>query len=284
MAWQDRAYNREERSSGMGNFSFLLPPSHLAVGLMVACLAVFLLEALTGGIAVGSPLINWGALEFRHGLAFLQPWRWITYQYLHASGWHIFGNLIGIYFFVPMLEQRWGWRRTLLFYTVGGIMAGITYGLMSALFSMNFPLVGASGSILAVLGACTAIAPNMRVLMLVFPMTMKTMAVLFGILYLLTILGDRNTADAAHLGGLVFGFLLVYAGGPLWGRTRHRMHIRRTRKAVQHEQVEEEQVDRILQKVYDQGMNSLTRREKRILHHATERQRHAETLRARRSL
>ncbi len=284
MAWQDRAYNREERSSGMGNFSFLLPPSPLAVGLMAACLAVFLLEALTGGIAVGSPLINWGALDFRGGLALIEPWRWITYQYLHASGWHIFGNLIGIYFFVPMLEQRWGWRRTLLFYTAGGVMAGVTYGLMSAFFRMNYPLVGASGSILAVLGACTAIAPNMRVLMLVFPMTMKTMAVLFGILYLLTILGDHNTADAAHLGGLIFGFLLVWAGSPLWNRTQRKMHYRRTRKAVQYEKTEEELVDRILQKVSDQGMNSLTRREKRILHHATERQRLAEMSRARRSL
>jgi membrane associated rhomboid family serine protease len=284
MAWQDRAYNREERSFGTGNFSFLLPPSPLAVGLMVACLAIFLLEALTGGIAVGSPLISWGALEFQGGLAFIQPWRWITYQYLHASGWHIFGNLIGIYFFVPMLEQRWGWKRTLLFYTVGGIMAGVTYGLMSTIFRMGYPLVGASGSILAVLGACTAIAPNMRVLMLVFPMTMKTMAVLFGILYLLTIVGDRNVADAAHLGGLIFGFLLVYAGGPIYGRTQHRMHIRRARKAVQSEQIEEEQVDRILQKVHDHGMNSLTHREKRILQHATERQRHAEMSRGRRGV
>lgn len=284
MAWQDRAYNREERSYGMGNFSFLLPPSPLAIGLMVACLAVFLIEALTGGIVVGSPLINWGALDFRGGLAFLQPWRWITYQYLHASGWHIFGNLIGIYFFVPMLEQRWGWRRALAFYTVGGIMAGITYGLMSAIFSMNFPLVGASGSILAVLGACTAIAPNMRVLMLVFPMTMKTMSILFGILYLLTILGDRNTSDAAHLGGLVFGFLLVYSGGPIWNRAQRRIHYRHNRKAFEHEKIEEEQVDRILQKVHDHGMNSLNRKEKRILQHATERQRLAETSRARRSL
>ncbi|MCC6422538.1 MAG: rhomboid family intramembrane serine protease [Phycisphaerales bacterium] len=276
MAWQDRAYNREERPFGMGNFSFLLPPTPLAIGLMVACLAVFILEAVAGGISVGNPLISWGALEFQGGLAFIEPWRWITYQYLHAGGWHIFANLIGIYFFVPMLEQRWGWRRTLLFYTVGGIFAGITFGLMSAFFHMNSPLVGASGSILAVLGACTAIMPNMRVLMLVFPMTMRTMAVLFGILYLLTIIGDRNTADAAHLGGLIFGFLLVYAGGPFYGRYQRRMHIRRAQKAVQYEITEDKQVDQILQKVHDQGMNSLTRRERHILQHATERQRHAD--------
>ena len=54
--------------------------------------------------------------------------------------------------------------------------------------------------------------------MLIFPITMRTITLLYTIFFIFTIIGDHDPADAAHLGGLVFGFLVPYLAGPTWGR------------------------------------------------------------------
>jgi len=291
MAWEDRPYYRERGQfgagrGGLGGLRFLLPRTRLGIALVVANVLVFLVQAFTAPVAMLSPLVEWGGLTFQNGRAFYQPWRWITYQYLHGGGSHLFWNLIGIYFFVPVLEQMWGWRKTLAFYTAGGVAAGVTFGLMS-LFYPTGGLIGASGSLLAVLGAIAVIAPDMQVLaMMVIPITMRTLAILYTVLYLFTIIGDRNMSDAAHLGGMAFGAAAVFFGrrfGGVWERQRYGWEQRRKQRGRDRERDEEATIDRILQKVHDKGMNSLSWTEKRTLKRATERQRQTETARARRA-
>ncbi len=289
MAWEDRAYNRESspfRGGGGGrSLRFLLPRTPLAITLILINLAVFLIQAFTPVNADGNPLITWGALTFRDGVAFSQPWRWVSYQYLHGGGGHFFFNMIGIYFFLPFLEERWGWKRAFAFYTAGGIAAGATFGVMSYFLSSVVPLIGASGSLMAVLGAVAVIAPDMQVLaMMVIPLTMRVMAILYAVFYLLTIIGDRSRSDAAHLGGLAFGAAAVYFGGGVfsraWTSQTSNWKRRRKQRATRIEQDESEAVDRILQKVRDSGMNSLTRSERQTLKRATERQRMADLARS----
>jgi membrane associated rhomboid family serine protease len=289
MAWEDRPYYRENPSyggGGMGGLRFLLPRTQLAITLIVVNVAVFLIQAFTGPAAGFSPLVQWGRLSFNGGVAFTQPWRWITYQYLHGGGSHLFWNMLGLYFFVPVLERMWGWKKTLLFYTAGGVFAGVTFGLMSLVYPSG-GLIGASGSLLAVLGAIAVIAPDMQVLaMMVIPLTMRALAIIYAVLYTLTILGDRNMSDAAHLGGMAFGAAYVFAerrfGGVIVGQ-RYGWALRRKRQAQVSEQSELETIDRILAKVHDKGINSLSWSERRALKRATERQREAELARARRA-
>lgn len=279
MAWQDRAYNQEANygdSGRGGGFGFLLPSSRLALVLMGTCLAIFIFQAIRPEITF------WGALRFGNGEWYTRPWTWITYQYLHGSGGHIFFNLLTMYFFIPTLERWWGWQRTLLFYTAGGVFAGICCGILGLVLGRPVLLIGASGSILAVIGAIAAIAPDMRVIMLVFPMTMRMMATLFAILYILSIIGDRSLSDAAHLGGLVFGVLVPLVGSPFWSRIERRHHHAKTRKAVAADKAEQEAVDRILHKVAQHGMQSLSWLERRTLKRATEHQRQRDLEMARR--
>ena len=290
MAWEDRPYYRENPSfgggGGLGSLRFLLPRTRLAIALIVVNLVVFLAQAFSGPVAGASPMLVWGRLTFIDGLAFTQPWRWITYQYLHGSGGHLFFNMLTAYFFVPVLEGMWGWKKTLAFYTAGGVAAGAVFGLMSLVYP-SFGLIGASGSLLAILGAVAVIAPDMRVLaMMVIPMTMRVMAILFAVFYLLSIVGDRDMSDAAHLGGMAFGAAFVYLGRhfrPLLERQRHGWSQRANRRVAQAERDEQETIDRILQKVHEKGMNSLSWNEKRALKRATERQRPADMARARRT-
>src|SRR5689334_15546970 len=121
MAWEDRPYYRDEDSGGgigyglRGKLGFT-PPTPVAMGIMIACLGVFVLQAVSGDFRTGHGLSDWGSLTFTNARAFTQPWRWITYQYFHGDAMHIFGNLIGIYFLVPPIERLWGGRNTFLFY------------------------------------------------------------------------------------------------------------------------------------------------------------------------
>jgi membrane associated rhomboid family serine protease len=276
MGWQDRQYNIEGERGGP---TFIFPiPTWLTFALIVACVAIFILEAVTGsGGAGASPLVLWGRLTFTDRLAFREPWRWITYQYLHENGSHIFWNMLSIYFIVPALERIWGWQWTLGLYTAGGVFAGICYGLLTVLWpSIGFDegLIGASGAILAVLGGVAALDPHGQVLaMMIIPMTWRVIALLYGILFLFLIIGDRSHSDAAHLGGLVFGWVGCAYGTRFGGRAMRSYRTGKARRDRQLEIAEQEAIDRILQKVSEHGMQSLTSAERRTLKRATERQR-----------
>ena len=291
MAWEDRPYYRERSEGGGGarSLRFLLPRTRLGIALILANVFIFLGQAFTAPVAAASPLVQWGRLTFQDGLAFTQPWRWITYQYLHGGGSHLFWNMLGLYFFLPVLEQMWGWRRTLAFYTVGGVAAAATFGLMSLVYPEAGirGLIGASGSLLAIIGAIAVIAPDMQVLaMMVIPISMRVLAILYAVLYTLTILGDRNMSDAAHLGGLAFGAAFVFLGTRsrgVWEGQLQSFQRRRKQRQFDNERDAQKEIDRILQKVHDSGMNSLSRSERGALKRATERQRQADLARARRS-
>jgi membrane associated rhomboid family serine protease len=278
MAFEDRQYNREYNAGSGPKFIFPMP-SKLTFGLIVACVAAFFLQAFVPRVT------EHGALILFDGLWYKQPWRWITYQYMHGGGGHLFFNLIGIYFFVPALEARWGWKKTLGFYTAGGLASGLAFWAMSLMFMRGGGiLIGASGCIFAVLGALTFLAPDMQVLaMMVIPITMRTLALLYTVFFIFTIIGDKSLSDAAHLGGLAFGFFTPWLAGPAMGRFVEDWRRRQRTRARQTEVDEQQSIDRILQKVHDTGMNSLTRGEKKTLQRATERQRQADLARARRA-
>jgi membrane associated rhomboid family serine protease len=281
VGWQDRPYNQEDTSGGVPPVVFQFPKlTRLSMSIIGVCLLVFLAQAFTR--RSGSPLEYWGALDFRGMRAFTQPWRWITYQYLHGSAGHFFFNMIGLYFFLPSLELMWGWRKAFAFYTAGGIFAGVVFGVMS-LFFHSSGLIGASGSIFAALGAVALLNPARQLILLFFPLPIRVAAALFGAFFLLSTIADNDLSSAAHLGGLAFGFFAPYLAGPILKKKMRQYREGRERRARQAERDELADIDRILQKVHDSGMGSLTRGEKKTLARATERQRQADLARARRA-
>jgi membrane associated rhomboid family serine protease len=282
MGWENRPYYREDPGFRM-RFGFT-PPTPVAFWIMIACLAVFVLQSIAGDFRGGGfRLAEWGALTFRGGRAFYQPWRWITYQYLHGDAWHIFGNLIGIYFLVPPIERLWGGRNTFLFYTAGGVAAGALFGLMNLFIPLG-QLVGASGCIFAMLGALALVMPDMQILLFfIIPISIRALAVLLGLLWFLVVISTGNPTAAAHLGGLVFGFVAPYYGRGFFSDLGKRMRRARANREQAAEENERETIDRILQKVHESGMNSLSRSERSTLKRATERQRQSELQRAARA-
>jgi membrane associated rhomboid family serine protease len=208
----------------------------------------------------------------------LQLWRPVTYQFLHADIWHIFFNMLVLFFFGPMLEQLWGSRKFLIFYLVCGAAGGLFYPLLALTGWLDVgPLVGASGSILGMLAAGAILFPNMRVYIWgILPVKLMFLAMALAAVSIMTLLSPARFANAggqaAHLAGMAAG--AVYVLSERWrARVMTKFQSRRWESQMAVNRRLQFEVDRILQKVHDSGIHSLTRREKKILKKATEAER-----------
>ncbi len=289
MAWQDRHYNQ---SGFGGSFGGRLQGASVVVWLLGINGVVFLLGMMLSGSSRGSWLTPhaWGHFSVGKGVFGLQVWRFITYQFLHGDFFHLLFNMFGLYFFGPLMEGWWGSRRFLAFYLLCGVGAAGLYVLLAFVpglldVSAGTGLVGASGCIFGVLVGCAVLYPHQQVMLMFppIPMTLRTMAMVFlGLAMLSLLAGSANAGgEAAHLGGAALGWLLIK--NPRWlnfadhaaGDWKDQLSQRVAQKKKLARSQENAEVDRILDKVRDQGLASLTKREQKILKRATDRQRHA---------
>jgi membrane associated rhomboid family serine protease len=253
---------------------------------------IYVLCTMTGGDrgAPGSSIFAWMALftpAVKHG----EAWRVVTAQYLHWDTGHILMNMIGLYFLGRPLEREWGTRQFLGVYTVAGLLGNIFYVLLTLVGWLPIAGVaaGASGCVLGLLGAAAVRYPHAEILIyFLFPIKIRTAALIFGALYVLNLYsrGQNAGGDACHLAGLLFGAWWAYRGEAWWVAKRRmpRFRVRTVRPPespfehrVEQRRADAETVDRILKKVYESGIHSLTEAEKTALREATERQRTVES-------
>lgn len=292
MSWRDRDYAREEEYRGGGGFGVRARGMSMTMWLIVINLAITVLDTILGGSTRGSVLAPgyYGEFNIEKAVHGLQLWRWFTYQFVHAGFMHLIFNMIGLYFFGPMMERWWGSRRFLAFYLLCGVSGAFLFTALAyipgvlAVSNASY-LVGASGSVFGILIGCAVLFPHQRVMLLIppIPMSMRTLAlVILGIAGLGLIAGSMNAAgDAAHLGGAALGFFLVknprllgFADGlgGMWTNWQVQQKRRSAQRSRESEIAEQRDVDAVLDKVRREGLQSLTAREKRILQRATDRQ------------
>lgn len=177
---------------------------------------------------------------------FFHWWQPVTHMFMHGGFWHLFFNMYTLYIFGSVLERVWGTRKFLVFYFVTGLGAALIHtgvewiqmqswlgqaaeGSAAALSSIHAlkmtPTVGASGAIYGVLMGYAMLYPD-SVLTLIFPpvsMKAKWFVLIFAAIELLT--GVTGTgggiAHFAHLGGLIFGYLLI-----LYWKRNHTLYSR----------------------------------------------------------
>ena len=300
MAWQDREYARP--GSGGGSFwpgargNPLRGRSVVSILIWVN-IAVFVLCTFTiqsGGFAgarggsdpLSSPVFRALAMHagsVLHG----EVWRILTAQYLHWSFWHIFMNMLGLHFLGRALENDWGPRRFFAIYTVAGTLGMIA---LTALTAMGWlpggPAAGASGCVLGLLGAAAVLYPNTVIYIQFFlPIKIRTAAYIFAGIYALNLyqVGPNAGGDACHLVGLLFGAWWAHRGAGWWDRVSwrwskatgrpRRVHVQRFNADAAQSRVDESTIDRILKKVHEGGLHSLSETEKQALREATDRQR-----------
>lgn len=286
MGYADRDYFRE--TSGR-------PPGRLAGApvvkwLLIVNLGVFLVALLLDFWAAS---VEFGKFTIREGIGGVQVWRLITFQFLHGDFGHLLFNSIAIYFFGAFVEQQLRSRAFLVFYLLCGVAGALGYAALVSVSDAyrDVGVVGASGGIFGILVVAAMIAPDMRVQLLFPPvtLTMRLMAILmlgWGLLVVFT--GGRNAGgEAGHLGGALAGFLLwkvpVLRGllanlSSPGGRGRGKrlaFPIRITKSEKRYEKklrpkssvsgAEAGEVDRILDKINEHGLQSLTAEERELL-------------------
>ncbi|MBQ8270327.1 MAG: rhomboid family intramembrane serine protease [Bacteroidaceae bacterium] len=165
------------------------------------------------------------------------PYQLVTYMFMHGGFTHLFVNMFSLYMFGCVLENVWGAKRFLIFYFVTGIGAAfvqelvqyIYYGMYLAQYDfvnigvavvpMNeylnlWQTVGASGAVYGILLAFAMMFPNEKMFIIPIPFPIKAMYFVMIFIVLELLLGvsnnaSDNVAHFAHLGGMLFGFLLI---------------------------------------------------------------------------
>lgn len=184
-----------------------MPP--VVKNLLIINALVFLATEL---LPVGDRLTHYGALSL--GVPWFHTYQFVTYMFLHANFEHLFFNMFALWMFGRTLEYRVGSQRFLTYYLVCGVGAAlIQYGVAVLLGELPMFLVGASGAVMGLLLAFGVLYPNATIMLLIPPIPMK--AKWFVIIYALIELflgwrGVGQVAHFAHVGGMVWGLLLLY--------------------------------------------------------------------------
>ncbi len=159
---------------------------------------------------------------------FFKPWQILTHMFMHGGFWHIFFNMYSLLMFGSILERSLGPKKYLIFYFVTGLGAvalhtGVEW-LQARVFIANgiaqayqqllmTPTLGASGAIYGVLIGFAMLYPQAR-LILIFPpipVTAKWLVIIFAAIELFSGINgiQSSVAHFAHLGGMLFGWLLI---------------------------------------------------------------------------
>ncbi|MSR22194.1 MAG: rhomboid family intramembrane serine protease [Gemmatimonadetes bacterium] len=260
--------------------------------LLVANTAVFLLTAIVGG----SFSYDWLGFSPQH--AFTRPWGALTYMFVHADVWHLLLNMLGLFFFGPPLEGRWGSREFIKYYLLCG-MGGV---FLSFLFAPNAAIIGASAAVYGVVLAFAWYWPETPIYVWgIFPVKAKWLVGFFFFATLISAFGGGargGVANFAHLGGLLTGVGYLKFGDRFAARlgevrtsgesrrfaivprkeSREEVRGKRSggrRDSAVRRQEEDllDEVDRILDKISARGMGVLTDEERNVLDEMSRRRR-----------
>lgn len=233
---------------------------------------------------VMDPIEALGHFSTAKGFSELQVWRLVTFQFLHSGFDHILFNMFGLFIFGPLVEQQLGGRRFLAFYLTCGIFGGLMYLLLNLVGFLGLPLpgalhtdiwtplIGASAGVFGVLMACAFIAPKAMVRLLFPPIALEMRWLVYTYFALamwnLIVAGHNQGGDAAHVGGALAGFYfirrpwLLHDFFDVFKDSRDKPPSDRE-GGKPHKS--DREVDRILDKISDGGMQSLSERERKVL-------------------
>ncbi|MDW7732610.1 MAG: rhomboid family intramembrane serine protease [Methanolobus sp.] len=189
-------YAAKSAVSGIGSnikYSMKNSPS---MAIIYLCVFSFILQIIPG---------YFEALMLIPGQIFTRPWTLITHMFLHVGFFHLFFNMMVLFFFGPELERRAGKSGFLRVFFTAGIVAALGYSLTS-----NAPVVGASGAILGVFAALAVMAPEIKVYVYFIPMKIWHALILFALVDFIFLGSNDMVAHTAHLSGMLVGLFMGY--------------------------------------------------------------------------
>jgi membrane associated rhomboid family serine protease len=229
------------------------------------------------------------ALAFSPADALTAPWTFFTYMFVHAGLLHLLGNMFMLFVFGTPVESRMGSRAFILYYLLCGVGAAVFSLALSNITSVG-PMVGASGAVLGVALAFAMYWPDAELIVFPIPVPIRArtlVALLIGadVLFAFLTPGD-GIAHLAHVGGVLSGYLyfrmqdfsrrspqpppravervVMVQSGSAEPERRTPVTPARPRRRVDADPVAAE-VDRVLDKISEKGIASLTPAERRFL-------------------
>ncbi|HMD13094.1 MAG TPA: rhomboid family intramembrane serine protease [Bacteroidota bacterium] len=236
--------------------------------LIIANAVMFILTSLLPGLTT--------QLMFVPAFVLVRPWTLITYMFLHAGFFHILFNMLALFFFGPRLELHIGDRQFLWLYFISGIMGAV----LSIFFTPHTAIVGASGAIFGVMLGFAYYWPTEPIYVYgILPIQARWLVVIMTGLSLFGGFGGMSdgTAHFAHLGGFLGGYLYLKFITANSRAARYQRQFEKPEvssadierwKTISREQlhpVNREELDRLMNKVNANGVQSLTPAERDFL-------------------
>ncbi|WP_319231404.1 rhomboid family intramembrane serine protease [Draconibacterium orientale] len=242
------------------------------------------------------PVYEWLSVPSVVDVLAQRPWTPITYMFLHQGFIHLLFNMLGLYWFGQLFLYHFEGDKMLGVYLMGGFWGAflyiIAYNFIPVLSSVNALLLGASASIFAILVAVAFYDPNREIhLFFIGRFPLKYVA---GFYVLLSVIGISSTnpgGNIAHLGGAFWGWFYIYQlrkgkdmgaglvnlvnkiGEFFEGLFKHKSKMKVTYRKPprddyeynRHKHKQQDEINRILDKIAKSGYDSLTKQEKELL-------------------
>ncbi len=245
--------------------------------LLMINVGIYLVDFLTHGTL----LTPWLELNQRAVLSDHQVWRVFTYMFVHStfSFTHTLFNMLMLWMFGVPVAREMGEAGFLRLYLLSGLFAGACSLVFYGFTGNPVSIVGASGAIFALMVAFARFFPDQQMLMFfIFPVPVRYAVIIIGAIELLLIGAADNIAHIAHLGGAAFGWAYLQwfwapsRGGFLaqWKQRRNRNRWEKAMRDGQKLREAMDEIDPILRKIGTQGIESLTRAERKQLDQVSE--------------
>ncbi len=217
-------------------------------------------------------------------------WGFLTYMFVHGGFLHLAFNMLMLFFFGPAVEERMGGSSFALYYAICGL-GGAAFSLAVSLFVPVTPFVGASAAVFGVSLAFALHWPNAPIYVFPIPVPIKAKWLVIFLATINLFAAIRGTDDGiahlAHLGGFLFGLIYLRSEAAVRRRMRAAVARRppahvvpqrhgrqahtaaRTADAEPPDQSVHDEIDRVLDKISESGLESLTPAERRLLDDAS---------------
>ena len=249
---------------------------------------VFTLSGLTSLFVI---LLNKLMLPAELKTFIFQPWSLISYFFLHMNFMHILWNMLFLYWFGKIIHDNIGNNAIISLYVLGGIIGGLFYMALyniipyySEMVSESLMLGASAGVFSVVVGSATLLPNYTFYLLFLGPVRIKYIALFYVLLSFLDVTGNNAGGEIAHLGGAFIGFLYIkqLQNGINMGEgiinfiNYFSSEKRKTKRKADNvssesnrDNISQDEIDKILDKISDSGYSSLSKKEKEKLFNAS---------------
>jgi len=261
---------------------------NIIVFVSMSMIEVFL--TLSGLGSISSAILNKLMLPADLKTFILQPWSLITYFFLHMNFMHILWNMLFLYWFGKIVNDNIGNNAVISLYVLGGIIGGLFYMALYNIIPFysdrlsDSLMLGASAGVFSIVVGSATLLPNYTFYLLILgPVRIKYIALFYVLLSFLDVTGNNAGGEIAHLGGAFIGYLYIrqLQNGVNMGEgiikilnffNKEKSIKDQTKSSSikdENEDISQDEIDKILDKISDSGYSSLSKKEKEKLFNAS---------------